>query len=49
MQKIEKCSSEAIFEKVQFWARFDILSLPTGAQEFFSKIKKRRFSTFTLF
>ena len=31
-------SSEAIFEKVQFWAKFDLLTLPTGGQEFLSKI-----------
>ena len=48
MQKIEKFgssarSSEAIFEKVQFWAKFDLLTPPTGGQEFFSKIVKVTF------
>ena len=35
--KILARSSEAIFEKVQFWAKFDLLTPPTGGQEFFRK------------
>ena len=45
-RKILVRSSEAIFEKVQFWAKFDLVTPPTGGQEFFSKIGKRHFSTF---
>ena len=45
MQKIEKfwCSSEAIFEKVQFWTIFDLLTLTTVGQEFFRKLKNITF------
>ena len=42
-KKILACSSEAIFEKVQFWAKFDLLTPPRGGQEFFSKIGKSHF------
>ena len=37
------------FEKVQYWAKFDLLSPPAGGQEFFLKIGKRHFSTIMLF
>ena len=30
-------SSEAIFEKVQFWAKFDLLTLPKGVKSFYRK------------
>ena len=43
MQKNRKIlvpNSEAIFEKVQFWAKFEHLTPPTGGQEFFFEKQK---------
>ena len=39
MQKIEKFwhAVQKQSLKVQFWAKFDLLTLPTGGQEFFRK------------
>ena len=37
--KILACSSEAIFEKVQLWAKFDLLTPLPGIKSFFRKLE----------
>ena len=51
MQKIKKFWHAVRKQslKKSNWAKFDLMTPPTGGQEFFSKLGKRHFSTFMLF